>query len=486
MGILEQMRSGTDSTFMQVVVAAVVVSFIGWYAQPQGDMSRTVAEVNGVKIMDTTYGRAYRNRLRQAEAEAQRTLSDAEQQQLGEMVKAQLVESEVILQEAQKLGLEVSQTEVAMEVLKIPVLLDENGLHDKQRYERFLKQQQYTQSAFEDEIRKDLLRQKLRFLAFMGASLSEPAMREAWEEQQTRVDVEYVAVYPTDFADEVEITDEERATFLAENEEQIRSTYDRDFSRLYNHPETVTLSMIRLGVVDGGPDRADLLSQINQLRDELEAGADFAELAARWSEDPSALRGGALDPRAVTQLNQEVVDALEGLSEGALTKAIPSDADVRLYRLEKRVEPYVESFDDVKNAIADQMLIAERAPALAARFADEELLPKWTEAGEAPRELIVGKGLRVRETGLVPLQGRTLPPAMLESARTIEPGSVMPQVFEQSGILYVGQLTERTEPDPAEFEEAREQLAEPMLGQRRVEFYQNWVADVTSRANVRR
>jgi len=485
MGILEQMRSGTDSTFMQVVVAAVVVSFIGWYAQPQGDMSRVVAEVNGTKIMDTTYGRAYRNRLRQAEAGAQRTLSDAEQKMLGDRVKAELVEGEVILQEAERLGMEVSQTEVAMELLQIPVLLDENGVFDPQRYERFLKQQQYTRSAFEDELRKDLLRRKLRFLAFMGASISEPALREAWEEQQTRVDVSYVQLYPTDFADAVEITEEERAAWLAENEELVRTTYDQDFSRLYNHPETVTLSMIRLGVVDGGPDRADLISLANQLRDQLDAGADFATLARRWSEDPSALRGGALDPRAVTQLNQEVADALEGVAVGALTKAIPSAADVRIYRLQERVEPFVESFDDVRDAIADRLITQERTPALAAQFAEEELLPAWQAASAPPRELVESKGLRVRETGLVALQGGTLPASLLDAARRVDVGGVLPEVYEQSGIRFVGQLSQRIEPDEAQFAEVRDDLTEPMLGRRRSEFYQNWVADITASASVR-
>lgn len=485
MGILEQMRSGTDSTFMQVVLAAVVLSFIGWYAQPQGDRSRVVAEVNGTKIMDTTYGRAYRNRLRQAEAGAQRTLSDAEQKMLGEQVKNELVESEVILQEAERLGLEVSQTEVAMELLQIPVLLDENGVFDSQRYERFLKQQQYTRSAFEDEIRKDLLRRKLRFLAFMGASLSEPALREAWEEAETRVDLSYVQIYPNDFADKVEITDADRETFLLENAELVQATYDQDFARLYNHPEMVTLSMIRLGVSEGGPDRADLISRVNQIRDAVDGGADFAELARRWSEDPSALRGGSLDPRAVVQLNKEVADALEGLADGQLTKAVPTDSDVRLYRLEKREAPYVESFDDVKNAIAEQLIVRERTPALAARFAEEELLPKWTATGEPPRELVVGEGLRVRETGLVPLQGGLLPARMLDAARKADQGAVLPEVFEQSGILYVGQLTQRSEPDDAAFDSVKGDIAEPMLGRRRSEFYQAWVADVTGRATVR-
>jgi len=486
MGVLEQMRSGSDSTFMQVVVAAVVVSFIGWYARPQGDTSRIVAEVNGTKIMDTTFGRAYRNELRSREAGAGRTLSDAEQKMLQDQVKDRLIEGEVIQQEAEALGLEVSQTEVAMQLLQYPVLLDDNGVFDAERYERFLKQQQYTRSGFEDYIREQLLRDKLRFLAFMGSSISEPALREAWAEQETRVDIAYVQVYPNDFADKVSITDEERTAWLAENEEAVRARYDMDFARLYNHPEMVTLSMIRLGVEAEGPDRADMLSIANRLRGDLESGADFAEVAKRWSEDPSALRGGALPARAVPQLNQEVADALEGLAEGQLTKAIPTDSDVRVYRLEKRVEPYVEAFEDVRDAIADQLMSAEQTPALAAAFAEETLLPAWSEKGSVPQELLDAEGLRLRNTGPVPLRGGLLPSGLLDASRTAEPGSVLPEVFEQSGVLYVAQLTDRKDPDDEAFTEQADDLREPMLARRRSEFYQAWVQDITSAATIRK
>src|SRR5688572_5378496 len=107
------MRSGQDSTFMQVVMALIIVAFVGLYIQPNGDRSSIVAVVNGEKILDTTFNRRYRDRLRMAEMQARRTLSDAEQREIGEQVKQQLIEGTVLLQEADRLGIEVSDSEVA-------------------------------------------------------------------------------------------------------------------------------------------------------------------------------------------------------------------------------------------------------------------------------------------------------------------------------------------------------------------------------------
>ena len=117
MGVLEQMRSGSDSTFMQVILAMVVVAFVGMYMNPQGERSGIVATVNGVRIMDTEYSREYRQALARREGQSGRVLSDAEQKQLGEQVRQQLIEKEVVLQEAERLGLEVSDDEVGRMVV---------------------------------------------------------------------------------------------------------------------------------------------------------------------------------------------------------------------------------------------------------------------------------------------------------------------------------------------------------------------------------
>jgi hypothetical protein len=92
MSVLEQMRSGSDSTGMQFMMALVVLSFVGWYAMPTGDMTNVVAEVNGEKIMGTEWGRLYRQTERRQEVMRGGTLSDQEQKLLGDSVKQTLAD----------------------------------------------------------------------------------------------------------------------------------------------------------------------------------------------------------------------------------------------------------------------------------------------------------------------------------------------------------------------------------------------------------
>jgi peptidyl-prolyl cis-trans isomerase D len=488
MGVLEQMRSGSDSTFMQVILAMVVVAFVGLYARPQGDVSGVVATVDGVRIMDTDYGRAYRNELRRIEATTGRTLSDAEQKQLGERVRQQLIEEEVILQEAQRLGVEVSDTEVARQLLQIPTFHDDSGKYNPEMYARFLKRMQFTKADFEERMRKDLLRAKLRQLAFMGASLSEPALREAFVEQETRVDLTMVRIRPGAFEKDVVITDEERTQWIADNGPLVQETYDRDFDRLYNHPEQVRMSLIRLAVRSDGPGLADLVPILKGVREQVEGGADFAELAKRWSEDPSAARGGDLGLRPIEQLSLEDDQAIQGLEAGGLTKVYTTDSDVRLVRVDERVSARVDTLQDVTDSIAERLMRAERVPALAASFAEDELLPRWKVSGEVPQDLLDAHSLTATTTGPIPTErgGNPFAPPqpILDDARSAEVGSVLPEVYEEGGTLYVAQLTDRTDPDMDVFEDEKQSIREAVLARRRMDFYTAWVADLKSQATI--
>lgn len=486
MSVLEQMRSGSDSTFMQVVMALVVVSFVGWYAVPEGDRSGVVATVNGERILDTELGRQYNTALRSAEARYGRGLSNDEQQQLQEEVKQSLIENEVILQEARRLGLEISDLEVARELLSIGYLRNEQGRFETDLYTRFLKRQQFTKADFEERLREQLLRQKVQSLVFMGASISEPALRDAYVDAETKVDLTYVRVRPSAFTAQVQITDEERSAWLAENAQVVEETYQRDFERLYNHPEQARLRMIRIAATD--EQVADTLPRVNKLRAELEAGADFSELAKQWSEDPSALEGGDLGLRPVRQLPAEAQKAVEGLQPGQVSKAVTGDSDVRLYKLEERIAPSQQTLDEVRNSIADQLIQAERGPALAAAFAEEQLLPKWKETGEVPRDLVESTGLSVMTTGPVPAVSDgspfSPPPGMLSDARYATAGTVLPEVYEAGGTLWVGQLTSRIDADMSQYEAQASEIREQVLVQRRIAFFQSWVADTKSRAAI--
>ena len=206
MGLLESMRSGSDSTFMQVVLALVVVSFIGWGSGGNNASDDSVAKVNGAPISPFEYSNAVRGAERAADAQG-RTLTDAERETLKGDVLQQLIEREAMLQEARRLGIEVSDAEVATRILELPQLLDKDGKFDRKAYENLLRAMGLTQDAFEARERDALLLEKLQQILSVGVGVSDGAVEASWVEENTKVEMDVVRVRPTAFYDRVDTSD---------------------------------------------------------------------------------------------------------------------------------------------------------------------------------------------------------------------------------------------------------------------------------------
>lgn len=485
--LLERMRAGSDSTFMQVLIALVMLSFLGFYGNSGRDVNHTIATVNGDRIVDTDYFRTLRNAGRNQEMQLGRTLNDGEQKALEDQVRNALIEDLLVLQEARRLGLEVSDTEVARELLEIQGLRGEDGKFNPELYTSFLKRNQMTQAAFEAKLRENLLREKLRQLVFMGANVSDPAIRDAWVTANTRVDLAFVRIRSGVFDDDATITPDEKTKWLAENAEAVQETYDRDFERLYNHPETVRLRVIRLPIRLDGQSVADLTARLEGLRAEIAAGADFEALARRWSEDPSAAFGGDQGLRPVPQLPAHIATAVAALQPGELSAVVTTAEEVQILRLDERMAAKVDPIDAVRDAIAERLMKAERTPTLAADYA-ESVHQAWTASGTAPNDLLTAQTLTTANTGPIPTRTNGSPfgppERMLKDAAKAKVGDVLPEVYEQSGVLWVGKLEAREEADLALYDAQKDQIRDQFLVERRVAFYQDWVAALKASAKI--
>lgn len=485
MSVLESMRSGTDSTAMQVVLALVLVSFIFWYAQPKGDQTSVVVTVNGTRVMSTDYTRALQREVRRYD----RSLSDQEEAQIREKVRQQMIEDEVVLQEAQRLGIEASPREVARQLLGIEFLLDEDGNFDEQMYERFVSSQGYSsRGEFEEELRKDILRSKLRYLVYTGVTVSDPVLEEAFVHENTKVDVTYVRLRPATFTDDVQVDDADLASWMEANATRIKDRYDSEFERQYNIPEKVTVTMISLMVTGDGPGVADLKPVLEKVGDEIDAGADMGDLARKWSEDPSAEYGGSLGEVVTQKLPIPEADAIALLEVGKLSPVVIEDDRISLIRLDARSPAHVIPLEDVQKTIAEKLYREEKAPALQAAFA-EKLLDDWKTSGDAPEASLADEGLATAQTGLQSIDskggGLFNPPAkMLRDAGRARPGDVLPEVYAEGEVLWVGELADRQEADMSEFAEKKDEIREEVLGERRIEFYQAWVDDLVGHAKV--
>lgn len=487
--VLEKLRTGSDSTIMQVVFAAVVISFVGWgVGNKGGSQTDTVATVNGEAITGIDFAREYRAEEQRASQRSQGGLTDDMRAELREKVTEGLIRKHALAQEAHRLGLEVSTAEIAQSLLGFTFLLDDQKQFDKKAYEEYLRRIGQTRANFEESLRMELLIQKLQSLMMLGASVSEPAIERDWIESHTKVDITYVRVRASAFTDQITPDDATLTKYADEHKDTVQARYDQDFSRLYDKPELVSVRLIRLGVGQDGLGVAELKTRMEKAKAEIDAGADFGDVAKKWSEDPSAVEGGLQADLAVPQLATAVSDALRDLKPGDLSAILVGDSDVRLYKLESRTPAHTVAIDEVRKDIALALYRDEQAPAKAKEFAETTLLTQWKQTGAPPAAALEPLHLDIDTTGLVAVGdpgGLMAPPEdMMKAARDAAVGTVLDKAFERDGTYWVGAITNRQDADMSEFTRDAATIREQALWTQRGAFVQAWMADVVARAKV--
>jgi peptidyl-prolyl cis-trans isomerase D len=481
MSLLESMRSGTDSTFMQVVLGAVVLSFVFWYAAPQGDTGSVVATVNGSTITGIEFSRVARQQKQSYESRSGQTLSDEDEASMRENIRDGLVERELVIQAADEFGVEVSDTEIARNVLDISAFADENGRFDRRIYTNMLRAMGYNQTDFEHNLRGDLMREKMERMVRLGGGVSTEAIKSNYREQNTTVEIEFLRIRTGPFLDAVVIDDAMKETWIAENAQAIKERYDADFDRMYNTPESISLQEISL-VGEGRVEKmAGLIEKIN-------GGADFTEVAIVNSQALSANSGGDLGSMVTSELGSDMLSALEGVEVGGISSVVESENEVRIYKLVERSAVQVVALESVTSDIATLLMRAEEAPALAAAFA-EKALSQW-KSGALSEELLASVSMATQISEPLSISGDALspfgPPAeMLKAAGLAqEGGTVLDRVFEQDGTLYVGELKVYNAPDMEKYAEDEATMREALLGQQGRQLWQAWVDSLKANATV--
>ena len=182
MAMMENIRRSTDSVWMKLVFGIIVLVFVFWGIGATGPTNTEVATVNGSRITDTEL----HQRMRSIPTGGAQ--DDDQLRALQQEVIQQLIREEVLNQEAERLGLEVSPTEIALYLWQYseypggPATFVTEGTFDDSLYEQWLESQGMKRSVFEEQLRKQILRQKLFYLAQSSVVVSDVQVWQAYNE----------------------------------------------------------------------------------------------------------------------------------------------------------------------------------------------------------------------------------------------------------------------------------------------------------------
>ena len=145
---------------------------------------------------------------------------------------------------------------------------------------------------------------------------------------------------------------EEQLGSNADYESMARERYLLDKEK-FREPEKVTASHILLKTE--GKDEKAVLERIREIRQEILSGKiSFEEAAKKYSEGPSAPRGGSLGTFTKGRMVKPFEDAAFSLKEGEISEPVKTQFGYHLILVQKKEPGRQKSFDEVKDRLIEE------------------------------------------------------------------------------------------------------------------------------------
>ena len=387
-----------------VIVVFVLFVFVDFGATvPTGSTIPTAAAAS-VGDIDVTYGEFERS-YRQAEDTYRQIYGDqfnrelAQQMGLPLQVLDSLVADKILLQEADRMGLRVTDEEVRQAILEFPAFqATTGGFIGEEPYRQTLRSSGYTVDSFEQMIRTQLLGQMVRDVLSANLFVSDEDVLASYKDQIEQAKIRFVQLPSSSMASEVIASPEEIEAYFDEHKEELRiperrvvdyllldqnalrDTIELSDDELFEYyeanPEEFTQEeqvRARHILLQVGGDRTEQQAeeQMLAIRDRLEAGEDFATVATELSDDPgSKAQGGDLGFFGRGQMIGEFEEAAFSAVPGEVVGPVKTNFGYHLIQVEERRDAGRSSFAEAQEQIRS-LLLNQRSQDLAESTATE-------------------------------------------------------------------------------------------------------------------
>lgn len=510
MATIKGMRQGMKPVMWAVAIAFVAsLFFVGATALRKivvGEgRGAVIVEVAGKKIgqedFEPVFNREMRLRYQRHQRESSRPWTEDEEREMRIVAAGaalnQIVQKELIIGEAERMGLRVTDEEVRSFVERNPNF-QAGGEFDRETYERFLLEQTgMTPGEFETELRYYMLMERVFAMVGAAARVSDGEVKALFERENETARAAYAFLAATPDPASRPSEDALKAYYSSHLEryhvgERVAVKYalldidelrkenkisDAEVREFYERNKMVhfdagdircrhILFLVNPGEPEAAWDAAQKDAEETAAR--IRGGADFAALAQELSGDPaSAAKGGDLGFFGRGQMDPDFEAAAFALKEGEVSGAVKS---IYGYHVIKR-EADVPSFEEQAGEIRE--MLEERTAEDQAMTLAMELAGRTGKGGDLAAEA-TALGLEVKSPEPFEADGPVgelgWQQRLGEEAFTLdvgETGSALPVAgFDAEtggGYLLRGyvvyQVTARLEPGPAPFQKVKDAVA---------------------------
>ncbi len=414
--MLDKIRRNVRHPYIQVLLGLIILVFVlffGWGIESQ--KPNYVAKVNSDTIEYRPYQEAYSGLVRLYQEAFQGDLSGdrLRELQLGRRALDQLVDRTLLMQEASRRRLRVTEAELQAAIEAVSVFQDA-GAFRKDLYLRVLDANRLSPLEYETSKRNEMLLQKVEAAIRAEAAVTDADVEQEFLDRNTRIALEYASVSPENLAAEVKPTAAQLEEFYHAEAESFRVPERRSARYVLFRPEdylaAVAVSeqeaedeyrwrspefavteavrarhlLLRVDPTADSEEEGRVRSQAEELRRAVLDGADFADLARKSSEDPGSKdQGGDLGYFERGQMVPEFEAAAFSAESGTVSEPVRTAFGYHLILVEDRREARQPPFDEVAEALTAEI---RRRKALEEAYAAADNLLMDLEDGKSTWE----------------------------------------------------------------------------------------------------
>ncbi|HZT33261.1 MAG TPA: peptidyl-prolyl cis-trans isomerase [Bryobacteraceae bacterium] len=430
----------------------------------------------------------------------------------------QMVTEQALAYEAKRLGYQVSDADLANAIRTIlPNLFQDGKFVGKDVYSMVLAQQNLTIPEFEQSLSRQLLASKLRDVALAGIVVSPAEIEQDYRKRKEKVKIEYVKIANDKLRQEIKPTPEElRAAYDANKGafqvpekrsltvvtldpaklEQTITPTDADLQRLYNQskdrfrtPERVKVRHILLKTTDKSPaEEAQIKAKAEDLLKKIKAGADFAELAKKNSEDTgSAAKGGELPDWVVRgQTVPEFEKVAFSLKPHEISDLVKTQYGYHIIQVLAHEDARLQPFEEAKNQLASEYrkqqvtdMMQSLSDKLQAMLTKDPMHPE-----KAAQELHADVNKYDNLAAGSPVPGIGINKDFDESIAGLKLGQVSQPVLLAGDKLVMAVVTGVTPAHPATFEEAESQVRDQVIKDKLTKLVDQQASELAEKAKA--
>jgi peptidyl-prolyl cis-trans isomerase D len=362
----------------------VFIFYFGYSFSSKGGVK--IAYVNGQLISGVEYQKVYRNLLdglhrqyRDAWNENLIKVFDLKNRALESIINQKLIS-----QEAKRIGLGVTKKEIQEKIMAYPAFQFQ-GRFDERRYMALLQNNHMKPEEFEASVAQDLLQEKVAQFLMTFSPVTDKELRDQYAFYNEAVKISFVDFLPKRYRDLVKLDDAGLKKYFDEHKETYRIPEKIKLTYLLVDPDSFK---DKVKISDGEvrvyyEDNIDMFSEKKQVKarhilfklaqdaseekvkevkqkaeavlKKAKAGEDFAALAKKYSEGPTAKDGGELGYFSAGEMVKPFEEAAFKMKKGEISDLVRTRFGYHIIKVEDVKKARTKPLEEVRNQIFENL-----------------------------------------------------------------------------------------------------------------------------------